>query len=224
MLQKISEESGSFIHNFNKDIEMTKRVLVAVAGVSLLAMASSVMAKGISWDYVAIAWTLSGELEEEPGSVDLKGYQLAAVKSLGDVMFFSLRSDVNVLGDGPVDIEYAVNQFGVGGRFAVAPNVELWGSLNYEHIGIPFVGVGPGADIGVRWQATDTLGLDVTAKVASNVDFEVTDGPYTGFDVVGIYSATPTTAITLSYSDHTLKLEGKAEFSGVTRLGVRLEF
>jgi hypothetical protein len=51
------------------------------------------------------------------------------------------------------------------------------------------------------------------------------DGDYTGYELTGAYALTPTTALTVSYSDYKLDLDGSNfEFSGVTRIGVRLGF
>ncbi len=181
-----------------------------------------------SWDYASLAWVVSGDYEEDPASIDLNGYRLNIVKSLGNMAFVRAMTNAYDISSGGVDIDLSTQQVGVGARYPVggAVPLDIWGSVNYERIGFTgIVGTGFGIDLGVRSQVTSKLDLGLTLKVFGDIDFGVFDADYTGYELNATYAVQPDLAALLSLSNYELdEGSGKGEFKNVIALGIRFNY
>jgi len=206
-----------------------RKILVGCAAAMLYASCSVAMAESPSWNYVSAAWVLGGDFKEDAIKEGLDGYQVSAVKSLGNMFFMNIGATNTHFDFGGIHNPFAKQQIGAGARFTVAKGIDLWGSLNYDRVEYyeGAIGNGFGIDIGVRALVTNALELGFTYKHSPSIDFDAVDAELTGYELSGVYNVSPKTGILLTYASHELKFDNfpqKDEWDGVIGLGVRLAF
>jgi hypothetical protein len=209
-----------------------KRTIVASAVSALLLgmSAQAVMADSPNWDYVSLEVVASGDFKEGSAKEDVDGYRLSVAKSFGDFMFARAGANAyhaELFGE---KIDFGAQQLGVGARYPLplgAIGLDLWGSLNWERVTYAgFVGTGPGIDLGARAQITPEFDLGLTWKVYGDVDFDVEDADYTGYELNAAYTVIPGVAIVGSFSNYELDFGSgfKFEYENVLGLGVRVNY
>lgn len=209
-----------------------KRTIVA-SGVTALVLglsAQGVAADAPSWDYVSAELVVSGDSKVDSDKEDIKGYRLAVAKGFGDFVF--VRAGANAYHEefSGLNLDIGTQFLGVGARYTLPVGnmgIDLWGSVNYERVTIDgIVGTGPGIDLGARAQITPEFDLGLTWKAYGDVDFELEDADYTGYELSAAYTVIPGVAITGSFSNYELDFGGgfKWEYENVFGLGVRLNY
>lgn len=228
MTGRIDVRHGLFHDYLNEDISMMNRIVAGGAVALMFGFSTAVLAQGPTWNYMSASWVVSGELEAGSTSEDLEGFQLTATKSLGDMFF--VRVAANNLG---ADIGFAVvdfsnQQLGGGARFGVASGVDLWAAVNYDRFALDgLVGRGFGLEAGVRWQVMKELELGLTYRNSPNVDFDLGDGKFSGYELSAVYNVTPMIGALLTISSNTFEIDGSSssiDTKNVVGLGVRLAY
>lgn len=210
---------------------MKRTVLACGCAVLLLLVPlQSLAADRPSWDYLSLELVLTGDIEFQVLSEDIKGYRFEAVKSLGDLAFFRGVANVYHIDDAGMDLDMSAYQLGVGARYHVPAGpipVDLWASLNYERVSIGgLVVTGPGLDLGARAQLTPELDLGLVAKVYGDLEVDDIDADYTGYELSAAYAVHPLASLVLSWSNYKLDPDfaGEFKYKNIVSLGVRLDF
>jgi hypothetical protein len=209
-----------------------KRTIMA-SGVTALVLglsAQAIAADAPSWDYVSAELVASGDFKVDSEKEDINGYRLAVAKGFGDFAFVRAGANAYHADFSGLKFDFGTQYLGVGARYMLPVGnmgIDLWGSLNYERVTIEgIVGTGPGIDLGARAQITPEFDLGLTWKIYGDVDFDVEDADYTGYELNAAYTVVPGVAITGSFSNYELDFGGgfKLEYENVIGLGVRLNY
>lgn len=192
-----------------------------------LAGAPAMAQEAGQYDYLGARYTLLGD-RTNGNDEDVTGLGLEGAKSLNDLFFVRIASDLYDVdggpnGDSPVDL-FSIGP-GVRVPLNMAMPVDLWGGFNYERMATGRVATGFGLDAGVTAMFNPDLRGSFSLKSASteagsdDIDYELWElelafSVNNRLDVVG----------SLVNGEFDREGQGDFDFDNLLRIGVRMPF
>lgn len=177
---------------------MKKAVLVSAL---LLSFGSAQAAESPRWDRVSASYQ-SVDVDSET----LTGFGVSGSKLIGDDFFVTASyakasDDVNVMGTN-VDFDFNTLSAGLGYRYAVAKNSDVFGIVSYEDVELKASALdfkasdnGYGLTAGIRSMVSDKIEL-----IGSIQYVDIADDSETAFSVSGLYNFTEQFSAGLGYT------------------------
>lgn len=194
-----------------------------------LAGAPAMAQEAGQYDYLGARYTLLGDVTNG-GSEDVTGLGLEGTKSLNDLFFVRIASDLHDV-DGGTGGDAAIDLFSIGPGVRVPLNmampVDLWGAFNYErlsHGGSAYTGFG--LDAGVTAMLNPDMRAGFSLKSAST-EAGSTDFDYDVWELELAFAVNNRLDVVGSLVNGEFDREGPAgdfEFDNLIRIGVRMPF
>jgi len=170
-----------------------KKIVLVLASTLLLPMGSLQAAESIRWDTASLSYQ-SSDVDGDK----LTGFGVSGTKLISEDFFIvgsysSVSDDIDVFGS-KVDIDFNTLYLGLGYRYAISNDTNLFGIVSYQDVEIDasFQGDseddsenGYGLQVGMRSLVTENIELSGSLSYA-----EIADVSETGFDLSAMYHFT----------------------------------
>lgn len=207
-----------------------RHILLALglgAGAALVAVPAVAQEAG-KYDYLEARYTLLGD-RNNGGSEGVTGLGLEGAKSLNDLFFVRIATDLHDVDDGAAG-DQAVDLFSIGPGIRVPLNidipVDLWAAFNYERLSTGRAATGFGVDVGVTVKFNDELRGGFSLKSAST-EAGGNDVDYDLWELEIAYAVNNRLDVVGSLVNAEFERQGPGgdfEFDNLIRIGVRMPF